>query len=382
MEEEPACTGKDKQMSALFEPARIGKLEVRNRFVRSATGDRCQTRTGLVADRQIALFEGLAAGGIGLIVTGLTAVHDSGRLGFYQSSIAHDNCVPGLRRLTEAVHRHGSLVAVQLFHGGRESGKNFKSKEGSAWAPSVIANDPYWERRYREIREEEIWEVINAFGDGARRAREANFDAVQVHGAHAYLLSQFLSPYSNRRVDAWGGEIANRLRIHCEVLKDIRSKVGDEYPVLIKLGVEDGFPGGLQFHEGKLAARVLADVGYDLIEVSSGLRGRNFEETEFRTGIDAPHKEGYFREWCRDIKPTVRVPVAMIGGLRTIEVMEDVIQKGEADLVGLCRPFIREPALLETFRKDRSYTPKCISCNGCLYVLRQGKPVRCVFSED
>ena len=142
--------------------------------------------------------------------------------------------------------------------------------------------------------------MVNAFGDAARRVKEAGFDAVQVHGAHAYLLSQFLSPYLNRRKDQWGGSLENRLRLHREILKDIRTKVGENYPLLMKLGVQDGFPEGLSFREGALAARYLCESGLDAIEISSGLRGERYEGTEFKTKINRPEREGLFPGMVQD----------------------------------------------------------------------------------
>jgi len=222
-----------------------------------------------------------------------------------------------------------------------------KYKKRTAIGPSESFDNPYFEEPYRAMTEEEIREIIQAFGDGARRAKEAGFDAVQVHGAHAYLLSQFLSPFTNRRNDAWGGPLENRLRFHQEVYKEIRSRVGEDYPVLIKIGVQDNFDGGLEFDEGRAAAEFLARLGFDALEISSGLRGKGYEMTEFPTGINRVEQEGYFREWCKEIKARVQVPVIMVGGLRSFEVMEEVIEKGQADLVSLSRPFIQIPILLE-----------------------------------
>jgi len=172
---------------------------------------------------------------------------------------------------------------------------------------------------------DEILEIIEAFGSAAKRAREAGFDAVQIHGAHAFLLAQFLSPYTNRRDDEWGGSLENRLRFHIEVYKAIRRNVGEDYPVLIKLGVEDGFPGGLDLTEGKRAAQILAEIGFDALEISQGLRGEMFEGTEFRTRIDGPEREAYFRAWGKEVKQNVNVPVMMVGGFRTPALMIETI---------------------------------------------------------
>lgn len=274
-------------MSILFDPVKIGNMALRNRFVRSATYDGCADSTGHVSEKQIELFSDLAAGGVGLIVTGITYVQPLGQRFSAQGSIAGDDCIPGFKRLTAAVHDRGAKIAVQLFHAGRERTLSFTAGGEEALAPSFVNNDPYFNGgKYRPMTEDEIREIVRAFGDAARRAREANFDAVQIHGAHGYLPSQFLSPYTNHRSDDWGGSLENRLRFHYELYSEIKEKVGADYPLLIKIGVQDGFPGGLEFREGKQAAQFLARCGFDALEISLGLRGQGYETTEFRTGIN------------------------------------------------------------------------------------------------
>lgn len=283
-------------MGVLFEPFTIKKLEIRNRFIRSATYDGLANEDGSVSDSQIKLFSDLADGGIGLIISGIAYVHHTGQISPRQNSITGDEFIPGFEKLTKIVHNSGAKIAIQLFHGGREA-KFLRTRNVLPLAPSIIHNDPYYSGEYREITDSEIWEVINAFGDGAKRAKEAGFDAVQIHGAHAYLLSQFLSSFTNRRQDEWGGSLQNRLRLHCEIYKNIREKVGDDYPVFIKIGVQDGFFGGLQFDEGKESTKLLAKLGFDSLEISQGLRGKRYEGTEYKTHIDSLDKEAYYREW-------------------------------------------------------------------------------------
>jgi 2,4-dienoyl-CoA reductase-like NADH-dependent reductase (Old Yellow Enzyme family) len=371
-------------MSILFEPAKIRGMELRNRFVRSATYDGCADKHGYVSEKQITLFSDLAQGGVGLIVTGIAHVHASGQISLFQNSMSNDEVIPGLKRLTAAVHDRGAKIAVQLFHAGRERAKFLRPKDGKAIAPSFVGDDPYFNHSYRPITEKEIWEVVYAFGDAAGRAREAGFDAVQVHAAHAYLLSEFLSPFTNRREDDWGGSLENRLRIHHEIYEDIRRKVGEDYPVLVKIGVQDGFADGLEFSEGKMAAERLAIWGYDALEISSGLRGKGYETAEFRTKINRLEREAYFRLWCKEIKSQVDVPVMMVGGMRTFELMEEVVQKGEADFVSLSRPFIREPGLVNAWKGGDHHRATCISCNKCFEALLNREPLHCVQerSED
>ncbi len=369
-------------MSLLFEATRIKDLELRNRIVRSATYDGCSERTGQVSEKQIGLFSKLADGGVGLIISGIMYVHYTGKISPFQNSIADDEFIPGLKRLTNVVHDKGAKIAVQLFHGGRAASGYFNYKRKQAIAPSFIKGDPNFSGDYRPMTEQEIREVIRAYGSAAKRAREAGFDAVQVHGAHGYLLSQFLSPYTNRRDDGWGGELEDRLRFHREVYEDIRRKVGEDFPVLIKIGVKDEVSGGLDLGDGIRAAQSMTRWGFDALEISQGLRGERWEGTEQRANILSLEREAYFRDWCREIKKKVDVPVMMVGGLRTFELMEEIIQKGEADFVSLCRPLIKEPGLIKEWEKGNRRRPKCISCNKCYEAIEMGKPLACFMEKE
>ncbi len=227
------------------------------------------------------------------------------------------------------------------------------------------------------MMENEIIGVIQAFGKAAGRAKTAGFDAVQIHAAHAYLFSQFLSPFTNRRTDAWGGTFEKRIAFLQNVYLSVRTEVGDNYPVMVKLGVADGFADGLEFSEGIKAAVQCADWGFDAIEISQGLRGKRYSQTEFRTGIRDVGQEGYFRIWCRDIKAAVNIPVMMVGGLRSPDLMEDMIRNGESDFISLSRPLIREPDIVNRWKSGDLQKPACISCNICFDALLKGTPLHC-----
>ena len=368
-------------MSILFEPIKIKNLEVRNRFVRSATYDGCSDRNGRVTDKQIKLFTDLADGGVGLIVTGIAYVHPSGQISPFQNSIAHDALIPGLKRLTRAVHDRGAKIAVQLFHAGRESARFLEQRKEQAIGPSIVPDDPFFQREYHAASVEDIRVITRAFGDAAGRAKAAGFDAVQLHGAHAYLLSQFLSPYTNRRDDEYGGSFENRLRLHRDIYLDIRKQVGNTYPVLIKTGGQDGFAGGLTFREGSEAAKRFSQWGFDALEISQGLRGSWYEETEFRTKINRVEKEAYFRDWSKEVKRMVNIPVMMVGGLRSIELMEMLVEKGETDFISLCRPLIKEPHIINAWKSGNRARADCISCNKCYERLLRGETLHCVLNE-
>jgi len=265
-----------------------------------------------------------------------------------------------------------------LFHGGRESARFLNPAGRRALAPSSISDDPLFKGEHRAFTEEEIRETIRAFGDAARRAVEAGLDAVQLHAAHGYLPSQFLSPHANRRRDGWGGDLDNRLRFHREIAADIRKKAGRGVPLLVKLGVQDEVPGGLRFEEGKEAARRLAEWGYDAIEVSQGLRGQSYEQTEFRTKVKRVDQEAFFGAWTREVKQAVRVPTMVVGGLRSFARLEEIVEKGEADFVSMSRPLIREPGLVKAWQEGDRHRARCISCNQCLEALQAGESLYCV----
>jgi len=370
-------------MGILFTPFAIGGLTIKNRFVRSATYDGGADPGGFVSDWQIDLYTALARGEIGLIVSGIFYVESEGKLSSSQNSITKDHHVESLSRLTRAIHEHGAKLAVQLFHGGREAFRRHRALGRLALGPSNLeaGQDPYFEGACRAMSDEEIEAAIEAFGAAAGRAKRAGADAVQVHGAHAYLLPQFLSPQSNRRNDKWGGPLENRLRLYKRIYKAVREAVGEEYPVMIKLGVADGFAGGLEFEEGLQAAVELADLGYDAIEVSQGLRGRDYTQAEFRPKIVKREYEAYFREWCRQVKAKVNVPVIMVGGLRSQDLMEEILTAGHADLLALCRPLIREPDLIASWSAGKKRRPTCVSCNGCFELILTGARLRCVLHE-
>jgi 2,4-dienoyl-CoA reductase-like NADH-dependent reductase (Old Yellow Enzyme family) len=365
-------------MSILFTPAKIGNLEIPNRFVRSATYD-AGAENGFVSDWEVELYSVLAKGKVGLVVS---AVFNSrvGKVVPTLNSLTDDKFVPGIKRLADAVHANGSRLAVQVYHAGRDAYRVLQPLGMEAAGPSQTkaGEDPHFPGTCREMTEEEIWAVVEGFGHAARRVQEAGCDAIQFHGAHAYLLSQFLSPHSNRRRDGWGGSLENRLRVYKEIYRAARKHVGSTFPIMIKLGVEDGFPGGLQFEEGLKAAMQLAEIGYDCIEVSQGLRGLDYRQTEFRPGIVKRDREAYFRDWTRRVKQAVDVPVMMVGGLRSFDLMEEVVAAGEADFISLSRPLIREPDLVAAWQAGEPRQPKCVSCNKCFENVIAGSRLRCM----
>jgi 2,4-dienoyl-CoA reductase-like NADH-dependent reductase (Old Yellow Enzyme family) len=210
----------------------------------------------------------------------------------------------------------------------------------------------------------DIGEIVAAFGQAARRAKEAGFDAVQLHAAHGYLINQFLSPLTNRRTDSYGGSVENRCRFLLEVYRAVRSVVGKDYPVLAKLNGSDFLAGGLSSDDGLFAAAALSDEGIDAIEVSGGTPASG-DQSPVRQKIEARQQEAYNLPLAKRIKEGVTCPVMVVGGIRSFEIGQGIIERGEADYVSFARPLIREPHLARRWQEGDRAKARCISCNGC-----------------
>lgn len=344
----------------LFEPYNLAGLELKNRIVRSATFEKMADENGFVTPRLAGLYEELAAGGCGLIVTGGALVHPSGRALRQMLSIHSDRYMEGLAGLAAAVHSRGGLVAVQLNHGGRQSRPLLLGGKAPL-APSAV-HDPATGSTPRAMEESVIWEIVDSFGDAAWRARAAGFDAVELQGAHGYLISSFLSPHTNRRDDYWGGDEERRFHFAEEVLRAVRRAVGEDYPVLMKMNSDDLVPGGMLPEESARHARRLEEVGLDAVEISSGMMESEINTS--RHGILEPSLEAYLRGSGALFKRALGIPVILTGGMRTAAVIEEVLNRGEADLIGLSRPLIREPHLPSLLMEGKAGAD-CISCNRC-----------------
>jgi 2,4-dienoyl-CoA reductase-like NADH-dependent reductase (Old Yellow Enzyme family) len=343
-------------MSILFQPESIGTLELPNRLIRSATAEHMSDLEGKPEQPLADLYAELARGGIGLIITGHAFVHEGGRCHTHMSGTHRDDLIPTLEMLTRAVHEEGGLVVMQLNHGGRQCPAD--AIPGSPVAPSPVTLSKGKERP-QELNEEGIREIITAFGEAAGRAKAADFDGVQIHGAHGYLVNQFNSPAANRRRDRWGGTPARSMRFLEEVALSIRHQVGDDYPVLIKLGMEDHVRDGLTLKDSVEIVRHLADWGVNALEISSGI-GR----TSVRKDILQPQDEAYFLDAARAAREATDLPIILVGGIRSKDVMERILEEGSADFISMSRPLIREPDLPRRLREGQERS-SCISCNLC-----------------
>ena len=363
-------------MPELFEKTRIGSLELKNRFVRSATWSGVGDEKGYVTDKALEVYGALAKGGVGLIVTGFQYVMPNGVAMIYQLGNYEDGQIEGLKRLTDTVHANGGKIVGQLTHTGAKANPKLFPKEGEIWGPSAVP-DPLTGNTPREMTVEQIRQAVAAYAAAAGRCKQAGFDGVQLHGAHAYGFNQFLSPASNNRTDAYGGDIDNRYRILGEVMQAIRATVGDDFPVLIKLSGHDYFEGGLVTEDSLHVARRLVEDGIDAIEVSAGSRASYDDLAPSRLKIKKREDEAYLRDLARRFKQTIDVPIITVGGIRSYEVASEIVNEQAADYVALCRPLIRQPDLINGWTNGDRRRATCISCNGCFEMAAEGIGICC-----
>ena len=361
-------------MLTLFEPAQIKYLTLANRFVRSATWEGLARDDGSSTSKLIDLLAELARGGIGLIMTSHAYVSPEGQAGPWQLGIYSDRFISGLTEMTRSIQTMGGKIALQLAHAGSHASSRLSGLE--AIGPSAIEKEsgPVG----REMTRDEIETVTEAFASAAVRARRAGFDAVQIHAAHGYLLSQFLSPYFNKRKDEYGGSIENRARLAVQVLKAIRKAVGSDFPIFIKLNSEDFLPEGLTVEEMIETSAMLEESGIDAIEMSGGtfLSGKH---NPSRRGKPGPGEtEAYYEAAARRFKEKIRAPLMLVGGIRTFETAERLVTEGVTDYIALCRPLIREPNLVGRWKSGDRRPASCLSDSGCFKPALEGRGVSCV----
>ena len=346
--------------SVLFTPVRIGMVSVPNRFVRSATHDFMAGEDGSITDRNVALFSRLAEGEVGLIITGHAYVSPAGKAGPRQIGVHEDRMVEGLSRIPRAVHHFPTRIFLQIAHAGRQTKE--KICGCVPVAPSAVY-EPVFKLTPRAMTNAEVKATVKDFVQGGRRAKEAGFDGVQLHVAHGYLLSSFISPHTNRRQDEYGGSLLNRLRIVREVLHGLKSLTGPDFPVIAKLNSSDFLQQGLSVEDSIEMARVLEADGLDGLEVSGGTSEAGLGSVW--KGLRPLEEEGYFVDSASRIKAALNIPVFGLGGFRTFAVMERAVEQRKVDLISLSRPLIREPGLVKKFRLEEAQKSDCISCNKC-----------------
>lgn len=363
-------------MRELFEKTYIKSLELDNRSVRSATWSGVGDEKGYVADRAMDFYGTLAAGGVGLIVTGFQYVMPNAVAMPYQVGNYSDGQLDGLSRLAGAVHARGGKVMAQLVHTGARANPKLFFEEGELWGPSALL-DQLTGNTPKEMTQQDITQAVEAYAAAALRSKRAEFDGIQLHGAHGYGINQFLSGATNQRSDAYGGDIAHRYRFLGEVMEAVKGAVGKDYPVFIKLSGHDYVEGGLVPEETVYVARRLAEDGIDCIEVSGGNRASANGMIPSRTNIHRAEDEAYLGELARRFKDSVSVPIITVGGIRSLEVVSRILSEGDADYVAFCRPLIREPHLIDRWKSGDLRKATCISCNGCFETGLEGNGVVC-----
>jgi 2,4-dienoyl-CoA reductase-like NADH-dependent reductase (Old Yellow Enzyme family) len=327
----------------------IGSLKIPNRFIRSATAEFwANNEDGTIKPEYFGFYSALAQGEIGLIISGHLYVIDEGKAHDHMAGLSHDFHIEQLKKLTNVIHEKGGRIAAQLNHGGHYS----VSKKG----PS--ANE---EKQTHKMIEEDIENVITGFSKAALRAKKAGYDAVQIHSAHGYLLSQFLSARVNQRKDDWGGSIDNRSRLLISVYDAVRKTVGNDYPVLVKMNGSDDPYEGFPVEEAIKVVKILVEEGIDAVEISGMKSTRVIKEEE----------EGYYITTGRKIKNYLGdIPLVLVGGYRELSKIQE-LRNEFADYISMCRPFIREPDIVVKFKEGKERTD-CISCSKCIRKREEG----------
>ncbi|RLI25020.1 MAG: NADH oxidase [Candidatus Hecatellales archaeon] len=353
----------------------IGELEVKNRIIQAPFCTRFATRDGEVTERMINYYSERAKGGTGLIIVEFAYVDDKASQSIAcQLGIYDDHCIPGLSRLAETIKNLGARVGIQIAHAGRA-----KSVAGPVVAPSRVPRTSLTALKGmkgqipKELSVEEIQEIVEAFGEAANRAKKAGFELVEIHGAHGYLISQFLSPRTNRRNDCYGGSLEDRMRFPLEVLASIREKVGSSFPVGIRISADEYMENGITVEESRIFSRRLESAGVDYIHVSAGA----YETLE--TCIQPMYlPTGFNVHLAEAIKKTVEIPVVASGSITTPELAESILAEGKADFISLGRPLVADPYFAKKAFEGRSEDIRvCIRCNECFRRTNLNRSVTC-----
>jgi dimethylglycine catabolism A len=363
-------------MNILLTPARIGSVEIPNRIVMPPMTTRTADAEGYVTDDSIAYYLARARGGVGLITIEMASPEKAGRHRRREMGIYDDRFLPGLTRLVDELHRAGSKVSIQLGHGGGHTRIDICGE--TPIAPSAIPH-PVYETTFETIVPEAMTQAridatTAAHAAAAARAHKAGFDCVEVHAAHGYLISQFHAPFENRRTDAYGGSLENRARFGLEALRAVKAAVPG-MPVIYRLSVEDFFPGGLPFEEGRRIAIWAAEAGADALHVTAG----HYRSLPSAQIVLPPmtFPDATFLDFAADIKKVVDVPVIAVGRLGDPATATDAVGSGKTDFVALGRTLIADPQWVEKLRREDPIR-RCLACNTCINEMRGGAGIGCV----
>ena len=356
----------------LFQKGKIGKLELKNRIVMPAMGVSLATPNGEASDNMIAYYEERAKGGCGLIITEITRIDNEYGVGTpNQLTLTNLNQVPQLERLIHAVHKHDSKLFVQLHHPGRET-KSKLINDKQIVAPSAVMCKKTQEMP-RALSTEECEGIMKAFVKGAVLAKTAGADGVELHAAHGYLLNQFLSPYTNKRTDKYGGSFTNRIRILAEMITAIKHLCGTDFPISVRISADEFVEGGLKLEDSIKIARTLESYGVDAINVSSGI---------YESGITIIEPNSYAQGWKKHlasaIRKNVKIPVIAVNNIKTPDVAEQLLEEGVCDFIGVGRALLADPEWSNKAERGESeYIRKCIGCLYCFEELESLRHTKC-----
>jgi 2,4-dienoyl-CoA reductase-like NADH-dependent reductase (Old Yellow Enzyme family) len=361
-------------MKELFESTVINGMTLSNRFVRSATWEGLASLEGYGTEDIAKLWVGLAQGKVGLIITGHAYVSPEGIAAPRQLGLYTDRHMRSLTEMVHKVHDAGGRIAVQISHGGRYA---LKLPNVLRLGPSTIESKG--EIQCKEMTQVDIRKVVTQFAEAAGRAETAGSDAVQIHAGHGYLLSEFLSPFFNKRNDAYGGTVENRARLLLEVVQSVRQRVGERFPVLVKLNSQDYLEGGFTVKDMLKVASLLQQSNVDAIEMSGGnhVTGIFGDFFPARKGQPKGDEGPYYLDEASYFKKLVQIPLMLVGGIRTVEWAKKLVSEGFADYISLCRPLIREPGLIKRWGSGDTAKSTCISDNGCFNPALKGEGIRC-----
>jgi 2,4-dienoyl-CoA reductase-like NADH-dependent reductase (Old Yellow Enzyme family) len=365
-------------MKNLFDKTNIKNLEMKNRFIRSATWMDMAEEDGHLNEEIINMYEEVAKGGVGLIITGYTFISDDEQPNPRMTGIYDDTFIEEYKVLVDRVHRHGSKIALQIVLGGSQC-MHPDADKMNIYGPSAVKNRVTGITP-REVSKKDIADIVKKFGDAAYRAKESGFDSVQIHAAHGYFLSHFLTPYYNRRQDEYGGaDIHNRSRIIYETIEEIKRRVGNDYPLMIKLNFDDFMDEGegLSQEESIEIYKRVSELGVDIIEVSAinGSSGKGLKPSI--AGANPIEKQSYFREAAANIALYVKSKVVLMGGNKDFNLMNELLNTTEIEYFSMSRALHCEPDLVNKWMGDNNYKAKCISCDRCW----ETQPNSCFFNR-
>jgi len=366
------------QYTSLFSSGKIGTLETKNRVVMPPMVRNYADEKGFVTPKYIANIERVARGGVGTIILEASFIRQDGKGFIHELGLHTDDVIPGLEQLAQAAHAQGVVIGPQLYHAGRQTSS--KTTGMQPVAPSPIP-DPTTNEIPKPLEIEEIHDIVEAYAQAARRAQEADCDFVEIHGGHGYLITQFLSPFSNIRDDLYGGSEEGRMRFVSEVFRAVRKVVGPKFPVTIRISADEMVPNGLNLEDSAKISRRLEELGVDAIHVSSGNyassnRGYMIAPMSMPDGLQVP-----FAEW---IKSCVKIPVIAVGKIRSPAMADDIIRTGKADYVAIGRSLLADPDWPKKAEDGRvDQIRNCIACNqGCISRLFAQKDVWCTVNPE